>query len=55
MRAVEPCSTREECMEVAKRVAIFVETKEYGGGDVKGGVVQDFLYLNKGDMYMRGH
>ena len=37
-----PCSTREVCMEVAKRVAIFVEEKEYGSGDIKHGVVQVF-------------
>ena len=41
-------------MEVAKRVAIFVEEKEYGGGDVERGVVQDFKYLNKGAMYTEG-
>ena len=38
-RVVELCITGEECMEVAKRVAIFVEKKEYReGGDVEHGV-----------------
>ena len=40
MRAVEPCGTGEERMEVAKRVAVFLEEKEYGG-EVERGNVQD--------------
>ena len=41
MRAVKPCGTGEECMEVAKRVAVFVEEREYRG-EVERGAVQDF-------------
>ena len=41
MRAVEPCGTREECMDAAKRVAVFMEEKEYGV-ELERGAVQDF-------------
>ena len=40
MREAEPCGTVEERIEVAKRVAVFVEEKEYGG-EVERGNVQD--------------
>ena len=38
-------------MEVARRVAVFVEEREHEGADVGRGVVQVFWCLNGGSMY----
>ena len=46
-----PCGTGEECMEVARMVAVFVEEREHEGGDVWRGVVGVFWCLNGGSMY----
>ena len=51
VREAEPCGTVEERIEVAKRVAVFVEEKEYRG-EVERGAVQEFL--NKMAMYTEG-
>ena len=41
-----PCGTGKKYMEVARRVAVFVEEREHGGGDVGHGVVRVFWRLN---------